>query len=197
MRQTGSEQWRVPSKMILQYYFASPRFLEDHSIRAFTTAMPHSYISPTQRRLRELVTAATSPRAIQLKMDPVIILLHSSQRNIGKSTLARRAAGDLGIHMFDIDSYDLMDEGTGSSDMKTEAFLKARVVRTLASGAQLTSAYLTQRGVKCRPHGSCAQEDCARYQGPCCHHYRAAACGFATAFCPWKTLRQFLKFLKD
>ncbi|KAI1849220.1 hypothetical protein JX266_005181 [Neoarthrinium moseri] len=93
------------------------------------------FISPLRRRLRELMAAATSKRAVHLNMPPVAILLVSNQRNIGKATVATNACSDLGLHTFTIDAYDIVNEGGGGgSDVKTEGFLKARADRAMSCG---------------------------------------------------------------
>ncbi|WEW58587.1 peroxisomal assembly protein [Emydomyces testavorans] len=108
--------------------------------RAFIESPPKQYISQTQRRVRELIAAATSPRAIQLGMKPVVILLTSTQRNIGKSTVARSACADIGLHTFAINAYDILAEGGASGgDVKTEAYFKARADRAFACGADCTT----------------------------------------------------------
>ncbi|KAI1262983.1 peroxisomal biogenesis factor 6 [Xylariaceae sp. FL1019] len=94
------------------------------------------FVSPLRRRLRELMAAATSKRAIHLKMPPMAILLVSTQRNIGKATMAMRASSDIGLHTFTIDAYDIVNEsGAGGSDVKTEGFLKARAERAMSCGS--------------------------------------------------------------
>ncbi|TGJ79891.1 hypothetical protein E0Z10_g8872 [Xylaria hypoxylon] len=98
---------------------------------------PHKFISPLRRRLRELMAAATSKRAIHLKMPPVAVLLVSTQRNIGKATVAMKASSDIGLHTFTIDAYDIVNEsGAGGSDVKTEGFLKARADRAMSCGPE-------------------------------------------------------------
>lgn len=98
---------------------------------------PAKFTSPIRRRICELMAAATSKRAIHLKMPPVAILLVSTQRNIGKSTLAMNACADIGIHTFTIDAYDIVNEGGGGgSDVKTEGFLKARADRAMSCGSE-------------------------------------------------------------
>ncbi|KAJ3567059.1 hypothetical protein NPX13_g6901 [Xylaria arbuscula] len=98
---------------------------------------PQKSISPLRRRLRELLAAATSKRAIHLKMPPVAILLVSTQRNIGKATVAMNASSDIGLHTFTIDAYDIVNEnGAGGSDVKTEGFLKARADRAMSCGPE-------------------------------------------------------------
>lgn len=95
----------------------------------------HEYVPPLRRQLRELLVAATSQRAIHLKMPPVAILLTSTHRNIGKSTLATTACADIGLHTYEIDAYDILNEGAGSgSDVKTEGFLRTRAERAQSCG---------------------------------------------------------------
>jgi peroxin-6 len=86
------------------------------------------------------MAAATSPRAIQLGMKPVVILLKSQQRHIGKATVATRACADIGLHTFPIDAYDILTEGgANGGDVKTEAYLKARAERAFHCGANCTA----------------------------------------------------------
>lgn len=139
MRQAGIEQCKIPANLKVTYY--DRRRLSGTAAKSLTIPLHKPYIPAIRRRLRELVAAAASPRAIHLGLKPVIMLLHSSQRNIGKSTVATQAASDVGLHTFPIDAYDLLAEGTGG-DVKTEAFLKARVDRGLSCGAHFTSILL-------------------------------------------------------
>ncbi|KAK1239022.1 hypothetical protein MKX08_006083 [Trichoderma sp. CBMAI-0020] len=93
------------------------------------------HVPPLRRQLRELLAAATSQRAVHLKMPPVVILLTSSHRNIGKTTMAKDACSDIGLHTFTIDAYDIISEGGGSgSDVKTEGFLRTRAERAISCG---------------------------------------------------------------
>ena len=144
MRQAGSEMSKTPSVLdsLWQYYLGVRASLKTPGpyspVKQIITPIPRPYIAPMQRRLRELIAAATSLRAVHLGMDPVIVLLHSTQRNIGKATLASRAASDLGLHVFEIDAYDLIAEGGSAGDVKTEALFKARVERALTCGANYT-----------------------------------------------------------
>ncbi len=144
MRQAGSETNRIPSVCdpSWKYYLGvrpSMKVSIPHSpIKQIIAPIPKPYIAPLQRRLRELLAAATSPRAVYLGMDPMVILLHSTQRNIGKATLAIRAASDLGLHVFDLDAYDIIAEGGSAGDVKTEALFKARIERALSCGADCT-----------------------------------------------------------
>lgn len=108
------------------------------------TELPKFFVSPVQNRVRELMIAATSPRAVQLGMPPVVILLTSTQRHIGKATLATRACADIGLHAFTVDAYDILTEGgANGGDVKTEAYLKARAERAFACGASSTALVIT------------------------------------------------------
>lgn len=147
--QVGNEQRKAPPTVnsSWEYYLGvkpalNPPAFPKGSITSILAA-PKSYITPLRRRLRELIAAATSSQAIHLGMDPTIILLHSTQRNIGKATLATRASADLGVHVFSIDAYDLLAEGgAGGGDIKTEALFKARVERAMSCGASCTTVLL-------------------------------------------------------
>jgi peroxin-6 len=146
MVQAGSEQGKVPATMnsSWQYYLSAKR-APAPSPQASAQAMgiddlPKPYVSSLRRRLRELMSAATSPRAIHLGLPPLAILITSTQRGIGKSTVATLAGEDLGLHTFSIDAFDILTEGgAGGGDVKTEAFLKARAERALTCGAEFTT----------------------------------------------------------
>ncbi|MDI1491244.1 MAG: peroxisomal assembly protein [Ramalina farinacea] len=143
MRQAGTEQCKIPANLEVTWpSYYDRRSASGNAAKSLTISLRKPYIPAIRRRLRELVAAAASPRAIHLGLKPVIILLHSTQRNIGKSTMATQAASDVGLHTFPIDAYDLLAEGTGGGDVKTEAFLKARIDRGLSCGAQFTSILL-------------------------------------------------------
>ncbi|KAL8799941.1 MAG: hypothetical protein Q9182_005529 [Xanthomendoza sp. 2 TL-2023] len=101
------------------------------------SASPRPYVSPLQRRLRELMAAASSPRATHFGIEPTLILLHSSQRNIGKYNSVTRAASDLGLHTFLIDAYDIISEGN-AGDVQ-ESSINTRIARGLSCGAQFTT----------------------------------------------------------
>ncbi|KAL8640153.1 MAG: hypothetical protein Q9226_008778 [Calogaya cf. arnoldii] len=95
------------------------------------------YVSTMQRRLRELVAAASSPRAESLGVEPTLILLHSTQRNIGKCRISTQACSDLGLHSFPIDVYDIVSEG--NAEEVQENSLNTRIARGLSCGAQNTT----------------------------------------------------------
>lgn len=142
--QAGSEQIKAPPtlKNTWEYYLGikpPPKFQSYSGVYANLLCHPEPHVTPLRRRLRELIAAATSARAMHLEMDPLVILLHSTQRNIGKSTVATRASLDLGVHVFSIDGYDLSTEGVaGGGDVKTEALLKARFDRAMSCGPACT-----------------------------------------------------------
>lgn len=140
MVQAGSEKRKIPPTVssTWEYYLGlspPPVRLAIEQNKPTALIFPNRYVNQTQRRLRELVSAATSPRAIQLGLQPIAILLTSTQRAIGKRTIAMRAASDVGVHVFHIDAYDIISDG-GSGDVKTEGFLRARVDRALSCGKE-------------------------------------------------------------
>jgi len=141
MKQSGSETSRIPATMgsSWEYYLGLKSVSKSETD---STSMPEPrrhHIPALQRRLRELIAAATSPRAIHLQLQPLAILLVSTQRNIGKATLSNRACADLGIHTFTIDAYDIVSDGSSGSDMKTAGFLEVRAERAMACGPEHTA----------------------------------------------------------
>lgn len=143
MEMNGSEQGKTPAPLnnAWQYYLGAKRAPVSNSQRTVAIdELPKPYISAIRRRLRELMSVATSPRAIHLGLPPIAILLTSTQRGIGKSTVATKACEDLGLHTFPIDAFDIVTEGgAGGGDVKTEGFLKARAERALTCGAEYTA----------------------------------------------------------
>lgn len=139
MHGSGFETSRIPGikQNTWQYYLGlkkAPRRASE-SLPLPIQEQDAPYISPLRRQLRELMAAATSQRAIHLKMPPVAILLTSTHRNIGKTTLASSACSDMGLHTYTIDAYDILSEGGGSgSDVKTEGFLRTRAERAMSCG---------------------------------------------------------------
>ncbi|KAL7274925.1 peroxisomal assembly protein [Rhizina undulata] len=140
MVQAGSEKRKVPGTLssTWEYYLRllppPVRIAEAENVPA-ALVVPKSYVNPVHRRLRELISAATSPRAISLGLQPIAILLTSTQRAIGKKTIATQAAKEVGVHIFHIDAYDIISDG-GAGDTKTEAFLRARVERAGTCGKE-------------------------------------------------------------
>lgn len=143
MHGSGFQTSRIPGtkQSTWQYYLGlkqGPRQDVDGPALPITpesqpVQQPH--VTHLRHQLRQLLAAATSLRAIHLKMPPVAILLTSSHRNIGKSTLASTACADIGLHTYTIDAYDILSEGGGSgSDVKTEGFLRTRAERAMSCG---------------------------------------------------------------
>ena len=145
MVQAGTEHGLVPAAIDnpWEMYLGiknAPRSLLSNKTGVRSVKLLHPrYTPPLRRRIRELLAAAISPQALHLDMKPVVLLLHSTQRNIGKATLINSACADLGLHLFSIDAYDVLSEGgAGGGDVKTEASLRAKVERALSCGAEYT-----------------------------------------------------------
>jgi peroxin-6 len=146
MVQAGSDISRVPG--ILgngwEYWLGVktiPKAIGDTTApHGIVAEPPQVFVAPLQQRILDLMAAATSPRAIQLGMKPVVILIKSQQRHIGKATVATRACADIGLHTFPIDAYDILTEGgANGGDVKTEAYLKARAERAFHCGSNCTA----------------------------------------------------------
>ena len=143
MSQNGSDTRRLPSLLEVPWsiYLGVKR-----CPKPLTAAMPiqtlesfrKPYIGPVRRRLRELLTSTTTPRAIHLGMQPIVILLHSTQRGVGKSHLVSAACADIGLHVFPIDSYDIITAGQGGDDVKTLGALASRIERAMTCGIEFT-----------------------------------------------------------
>lgn len=141
LQQTGSVTSRIPGiKDSTWRYYLGLKKPPDRGSQSSPVASLEPVpmqISPLRRRLRELLAAATSKRAIHLKMPPLAVLLVSTQRNIGKATVTSDACLDIGLHTFVLDAYDIVnDSGSGGSDVKTEGFLKSRAERAMSCGTE-------------------------------------------------------------
>jgi peroxin-6 len=136
--QSSSEGSRLPATLDnpWEYYLGLKSISKSESVSTSMPELRKHHISTLQRRLRELIAAATSPRAIHLQLQPLAILLVSTQRNIGKATVTSRACSDIGIHTFTIDAYDILSEGGAGSDVKTVGFLEARAERAMTCGPE-------------------------------------------------------------
>ncbi|KUJ11050.1 AAA-domain-containing protein [Mollisia scopiformis] len=141
MMQSGSENRRLPATMESTWeYYLGLKSMSKSEVDSTSMPEPRKHhVSALQRRLRELIAAATSPRAIHLELQPLAILLVSTQRNIGKATMASRASADIGLHTFTIDAYDMVSEGGAGSDVKTAGLLEARAERAMACGSEFCS----------------------------------------------------------
>ncbi|KAL2444558.1 Peroxisomal ATPase PEX6 [Exophiala dermatitidis] len=115
-----------------------------HKVDHIATAadLPPMERLPLEKRLSGLISASVSTRAIGLGLPPLVILLHSTQRQIGKSYIASSACAGVGVHTFTISAHDLLSENastTGGGDVKTEALLRTRAERALSGGPQQTA----------------------------------------------------------
>ena len=145
MVQVGTDQSKVPPSLEnpWEYYFGlretpRPSIPTNPTVQSSTNNI-RAYTRPLQRRVRELLAVATTSGIYHLDIKPIVILLHSTQRHIGKTHLASRACADLGLHVFPIDAYDILTEGgAGGGDVKTEASLKAKVDRAMSCGPEFT-----------------------------------------------------------
>ncbi len=142
LEQSGTTTSRIPGtkESNWPYYLClreTPRRYGDKAAAAVIEPDRTPFSSPLRRQLRDLIAAATSRRAINLKMPPVAILLVSTQRSIGKATVAVNACTDLGLHAFGVDAYDIVNEASaGGGDAKTEGVLKGRAGLAMSCGPE-------------------------------------------------------------
>ncbi|KAK5126999.1 hypothetical protein LTR85_008358 [Meristemomyces frigidus] len=145
MRQSGDDRRKLPSATTNAWpYYLGVRKVQPKPVLPAPGAgaipeMSSPYVSALQRRLRELVSVSTSPRAVYLGMPPLAVLLTSTQRSIGKAYTVQRTCGDLGLHYFSIDAYDLASEGGQGVDTQAQGLLEARCERALDCGAEYTA----------------------------------------------------------
>lgn len=101
-------------------------------------ALPTYIRSPLQKRLSDLFTAAVSPRAATFRLPPIFTLLHSTQRQVGKSYTARMACIEAGIRPYFVDCFDLVSEGLSgtSGEYRVDETLKQRSERILDCGSE-------------------------------------------------------------
>jgi peroxin-6 len=145
MRQSGDDRRKLPPTTTSTW----PYYLHvlNHSSRSTTFASgphgihdpPQPYVANLQRRLRELFSVSTSPRAAHLGMPPLAILLTSTQRSIGKAHVVQQTCADLGMHYFAIDAYDIVSESGTGFDTQAQGLLEARCERALDCGAEHTA----------------------------------------------------------
>lgn len=142
VRQSGDDKRRLPSTTTCTW----PYYYGVRKVNAKSTAgapglpePPEPYISPLQRRLRELMSVSISPRAIHLGLAPIAVLLTSTQRGIGKAYTVQRVCVDLGIHFFAIDAFDMASEGGSGVDVQSQGLFEARCARALECGHEHTA----------------------------------------------------------
>lgn len=136
--QSGSENCRLPGSMVnpWEYYLGLKSISRINSKYNVIPEYKFLPVSPLQRRLRELIAAATSPLAIHVHSKPLAILVYSSQRNIGKSTLVQRAFANIGLHCLAINAYDIISEEGAGTDLKMAGLFEARAERAIACGSE-------------------------------------------------------------
>ena len=139
----ASRQCRIPSAMDnswMYYLGLTPQLPARKATNVLSSPLApplKQYISPLRRHLRELFAASSSPRAVNLGIEPSLVLLYSNQRNIGKASIASLAASDLGLHTYTIDAYDIISEGN-AGDIQ-ESSMNARIARAMSCGPHYTS----------------------------------------------------------
>ena len=144
MFQAGSESMKLPpfSTNPWPYYLRSrnspPIGTSKKRLLLAQEDLPKRYASPLQKRVRELLAAATSPRATRLHVEPLGLLIHSTQRGMGKRHLVSTACADIGLHFYPVDSYDILSEGAAGGDVKTEGYLRKKIEFAMSCGVDLT-----------------------------------------------------------
>ncbi|KAF4553600.1 Peroxisomal biogenesis factor 6-like protein [Elsinoe fawcettii] len=142
MHQSGTEQRKIPPAMNSTWAYYQGMLWPPQSQDNKASPLSRPNLTPPsnlQRRMRELISTATSPRAVHLGLPPMAILLHSTQRNIGKSYAAKQTCLDLGMHCFPIDAFDILTEAaSGGGDNNTVGLFESRAERALQCGAEHT-----------------------------------------------------------
>ena len=144
MIQAGSEPSKLPSLSTnpWRFFLGSLSYPASRSTKHRTVIspedLPKKRNSPLQARLEKLLTAALSPQAAALQTEPLAILLHSVQRNAGKTHLVSNVCASLGLHYYPIDSYSILSEGAAGGDVKTEGYLRKKVEFAMSCGSDFT-----------------------------------------------------------
>ncbi|KIO23355.1 hypothetical protein M407DRAFT_27134, partial [Tulasnella calospora MUT 4182] len=115
MVQTGLEHVRIPN---VRSFFDI-----DTGFCALPTSSRLTGIGSPFAKLHDVVQAALVPSAVDYDL-PISVLLKGS-RGIGKQTVARWVAEDLGVHVYEINCFDVV----GETEVKTEGILRARFER--------------------------------------------------------------------
>ena len=146
--QVGSSVQPIPhlAQRTWQYWLglkSLPRLPGSISVSsAPVQGVPMPLALPLVRRLGDLISAAVSPRAISLGLPPLVVLLHSTQRQVGKSYTAEAACSLAGVQTFIVSAHNVLAEGsssTGGGDVKTEGVLTNRAERAYSCGGQFTA----------------------------------------------------------
>ena len=148
MSQVGSSVQPIPNlaQRTWQYWFGLKRLPRQHLSTAVSSAavqdVPTPLVLPLVRRLAGLISAAVSPRAISLGLPPLVVLLHSTQRQVGKSYTATAACSLVGVQTFPVSAHEVIAEGSstsGGGDVKTEGVLSSRAERAFSCGPRSTA----------------------------------------------------------
>ncbi|QIW97065.1 hypothetical protein AMS68_002583 [Peltaster fructicola] len=139
VRQSGDDKRRLPSATVNTWPYYLGVWKANTKTGAGIPEAPQPYVSPLQRRLRELLSVAISPRAIHLGLPPIAVLLTSAHRGIGKAYTAERVCIDLGVHFFAIDAFDMASEGGSGVDVQSQGLFEARCARALECGGEFTA----------------------------------------------------------
>ncbi|KAK9448935.1 P-loop containing nucleoside triphosphate hydrolase protein [Limtongia smithiae] len=81
-----------------------------------------TFQTPVANRVRQLLSVCMSTSGAALQ---TAIIIHSAKRGVGKTTMVRSIAAELGVHVFAIESTDI----AGDTDVKTLGTLIARLER--------------------------------------------------------------------
>ena len=137
----GCHQSISPSTLGQTRFWLEPKLVpklgKAPSSIAIASDLPPTSSLPLNARLRDLVRSSISPRAIDLGVPPSVILLHSTQRQTGKSFAATSACSSAGVSVFTVSAYELLAENsstTGGGDVSTEGTLRARAEEAVACG---------------------------------------------------------------
>jgi peroxin-6 len=71
-------------------------------------------------QIRDVVAATLHPAATEYKL--AVTVLVTGNAGVGKRTTVRWASRDLGLHVMEVDCFDVVDD----TEVKTEGILKAR-----------------------------------------------------------------------
>ena len=141
MRQSGDSRRRIPPTGTnpWPYYLGlQKRQVKSSAGVSGPGELPQAQVSSLRRRLGELISASTSPRATRLGMPPLAVLLTSTQRRIGKAHIVRQICAELGMHHFHIDAFDIVTESGGGFDTQSQGVMEARCARALDCGPENT-----------------------------------------------------------
>ncbi|KAF8964138.1 P-loop containing nucleoside triphosphate hydrolase protein [Flammula alnicola] len=122
MIQTGVEYSRVPNtknvdEVLSQRFGGYQRLRETGNTEISHLLGPQSPFS----KILALTSAALSQRAMDYDLQLSFLL--KGGRSVGKFTIASWVAHQLGLHLFEVNCYDIL----GETDVKTEAILQVRL----------------------------------------------------------------------